>query len=203
MGLFIAFDGPNGAGKTTLIDKLELRLKGAYTIYATKEPSNSELGKKIKKNEDNIRGLEYAKLIAEDRKLHLKNEIIPQRIKNDMVFSDRFIGSSLALQAFDGVPIDDIWDLNKDFLLPDLNVFLIADEAVLEERLNHRDHLTFFEKKMNRRQEIVSYQNAYIFLKKRVNSILLYNNSENDLEGNIRKLTLILDDLYKKASFAL
>ena len=49
MGLFIAFDGPNGVGKSTLIDKLVSRLNESYIVYATKEPSDSELGKRVRK----------------------------------------------------------------------------------------------------------------------------------------------------------
>ncbi len=115
MGLFIAFDGPNGVGKSTLIDKLVSRLNESYIVYATKEPSDSELGKRVRKNEENIRGLEYAKMISEDRKWHITNEILPQKAKCDIVVSDRYIASSLALQAFEGVSLDDIWALNKDF----------------------------------------------------------------------------------------
>lgn len=198
MGLFISFDGPNGVGKSTLIDKLVSKLKESYVVYATKEPSDSELGKRVRKNEENIRGLEYAKMISEDRKWHITNEIIPQKAICDIVASDRYIASSLALQAFDGVSLDDIWDLNKDFIFPDINVILLADEDVIERRLSQRGNLTYFEKKMSRKQELVFYQNADLFLKqKEVNSIILYNNSEDDLKINIAKLEKHINELYK------
>jgi len=198
MGLFISFDGPNGVGKSTLIDKLVSKLKESYVVYATKEPSDSELGKRVRKNEENIRGLEYAKMISEDRKWHITNEIIPQKAICDIVVSDRYIASSLALQAFDGVSLDDIWDLNKDFIFPDINVILLADEDVIERRLSQRGNLTYFEKKMSRKQELVFYQNADLFLKqKEVNSIILYNNSEDDLKINIAKLEKHINELYK------
>lgn len=198
MGLFVAVDGPNGVGKSTLIYKLALKLKESFVVYTTKEPSDSELGKRVRKNEENIRGLEYAKLITEDRIWHLANEIMPQKDNCDIVVSDRYIASSLALQAFDGLSLDEIWDLNKELVLPDLNIILLADEDVIEKRLNEREHLTFFEKEMSRHQELVYYQNAYKFLElKGVNSILLYNNSENALDSNIDKLIIILNALYK------
>ncbi len=58
--------------------------------------------------------------------------------------------------------------------------------------------MTYFEKKMSRKQELVFYQNADSFLKqKEVNSIILYNNSEDDLDCNIAKLEKIITDLYK------
>lgn len=198
MGLFITIDGPNGVGKSTLIDKLVLKLKESYAVYTTKEPSDSELGNRVRKNEDDIRGLDYAKLISEDRKWHITNEITPQKAKSDIVVSDRYIASSLALQAFDGVALDEIWNLNKDFIFPDINVILLADEDVIETRLGQRENLTFFEKRMSRHQELSFYQNADTFLKQKgVNSILLYNNSEDDLDNIIAKLKIIIDELYK------
>lgn len=198
MGLFIAIDGPNGVGKSTLIDDLVLKLNNNYVVYTTKEPSDSEFGKRVRKNEENIRGLEYAKLISEDRKWHLVNEILPQKDICDIVISDRYIASSLALQAFDGVSLHKIWDLNKDFVFPDLNVILLADKEVIEKRLRQREYLTFFEKKMSRHQELIYYQDADSFLKQKgVNSMLLYNNSENDMESNIVKLVNIINNLYK------
>ena len=198
MGLFIAIDGPNGVGKSTLIDDLVLKLNNNYVVYTTKEPSDSEFGKRVRKNEENIRGLEYAKLISEDRKWHLVNEVLPQKDNCDIVISDRYIASSLALQAFDGVSLHKIWDLNKDFVFPDLNVILLADKEVIEKRLRQREYLTFFEKKMSRHQELIYYQDADSFLKQKgVNSMLLYNNSENDMEGNIVKLVNIINNLYK------
>lgn len=199
MGLFISIDGPNGVGKSTLIDKLVLKLQEIYVVYATKEPSDSDFGKKVRENEENVRGIKYAKLITEDRKWHLANEIIPQKANCDIVISDRYIASSLALQAFDGVPLEEIWDLNKEFVLPDLSVILLAAEDVIERRLGQREHLTFFEKRISRYQELVYYQNADAFLKQRgVNSILLYNNTENDLDNNIFKLIKSINALYNK-----
>lgn len=198
MGLFIAIDGPNGVGKSTLIDDLVLKLNNNYVVYTTKEPSDSEFGKRVRKNEENIRGLEYAKLISEDRKWHLVNEVLPQKDICDIVISDRYIASSLALQAFDGVSLHKIWDLNKDFVFPDLNVILLADKEVIEKRLRQREYLTFFEKKMSRHQELIYYQDADSFLKQKgVNSMLLYNNSENDMESNKVKLVNIINNLYK------
>jgi len=198
MGVFITIDGPNGVGKSTLIDKLVLELRENCAVYTTKEPSDSELGKRVRKNEENIRGLDYAKLILEDRKWHLANEILPQLVKCDIVISDRYIASSLALQAYDGVLIDDIWNMNKEFLLPDINVILLAKEDVIEKRLGQREHLTFFEKRMSRHQELNYYKESDTFLKQKgVNSILLYNNSENDLNTNADKLVKIINDIYK------
>lgn len=197
MSVFIAIDGPNGVGKSTLIDKLALKLKESYDVYTTKEPSDSELGNRVRKNEENIRGWDYAKLISEDRRWHLENEILPQLGKCDIVISDRYIASSLALQAYDGVPIDDIWNLNKEFFLPDINVILLAEEDVIENRLGQREHLTFFEKRMSRYQELNYYKDADTFLKQKgVNSILLYNNYENDLDTNIAKLVKIINSIY-------
>ena len=183
MGFFIAIDGPNGVGKTSFINKLEKRLNEEYDVILTKEPSNTEFGNKLKVNEGNYRGLEYARLIAYDREFHIKKEIMPAYQSDKIIITDRYIASSLALQFLDGVALQDIWELNKDFLKPSLYIILSASPMVIEERLKLRDALTYFETVKSRKEELDAFWQAHNFLHSHGWDTVMLN-SNNAMEQN-------------------
>ena len=56
MGFFITVEGPNGVGKSTFIKKLEEVFSSKYKIYVTREPSDTEFGNYVKKNEGGLYG---------------------------------------------------------------------------------------------------------------------------------------------------
>lgn len=196
MGIFVTIDGPNGVGKSTFIKKLKERLEKQYTIYLTKEPSESKFGKYVKVNEELLRGEAYAYLIAADRCYHIQEFIIPQLDKVDIVVSDRYIESSLVLQSNDGVELEDIWRLNCKFMQPDLNIVLLASEDVMEERLSERLELSHFEKLLTRKDEINGYLKSVDFLQnKGFNMKVMYNNTQDDFENNLDECVEIIKDL--------
>lgn len=187
--MFITVEGPNGAGKSTFIELLYKKLKADYTVYCTKEPSDTDFGNKIRINEENIRGLEYAKMIAQDRKNHLQSFIIPKLMDFDIVICDRYVESSLVYQVFDGVPLECVWNMNKEFLIPDLSIVIFASPSEAKKRLDTRKSLTYFEKIMSRDDEIQYYKRAIDFLaQKRYNIIQIYNNEPEDIECNITRI---------------
>ena len=147
MGIFVTIEGPNGVGKSTFIDQLENILISDYSVFLTKEPSQSNLGEYVKCNEEHLDGEVYAHLIAADRCYHLEKIVEPELKNGKIVISDRYIESSLVLQKFDGVELDDIWRLNCKFRVPDLSVILLGTENTLNTRLVERDTLTNYEKK--------------------------------------------------------
>jgi len=195
MGLFITIDGPNGAGKSTFISNLLPIINNLGKIFVTKEPSNTDLGSFVKENECKISGLAYAYLIAADRAYHIEKEILPNlKERSNIVLCDRYIESSLALQRFDGVPIDSIWKLNEDFPVPDLSIVLIASEEQLCQRLSIRKKLSRFELEMERRQEIEYYKDAYTYLKQKNFNVLLLDNDEKYFKDN---LSIVIDNIKK------
>lgn len=99
------------------------------------------------------------------------------------MISDRYIESSIVLQGFDGVSADQVWELNKDVVIPDVSIILLADDNLLAERLQQRDALSDFEKRMTPRQEIEGYRAAVDFLEdKGFRHLFFQNNTEDDLE---------------------
>lgn len=111
--LFFAFDGPNGSGKSSLLRGVAERLKGCdLSVAITREPTESELGRFIRKAEESYQGRSLAYLVAADRLWHVENEVAPGLADGKVVISDRYVASSLALQTLDGVDIDLIWKLS-------------------------------------------------------------------------------------------
>lgn len=186
MGIFITVEGPNGVGKSTFIKRLEEMLSLKHMVFLTREPSNTRFGNYVKKNEEMLEGEAYAYLIAADRCYHLENFIVPALDKGKIVISDRYIESSLVLQGYDGVKIEDIWRLNCNFMVPDLSVMLLGTEETLKCRLLERSELTRFEKKMTRRDEVERYIKAADFLKdKGFNVVTFFNNTESELKNSL------------------
>lgn len=199
MGIFITVEGPNGVGKSTFIKRLEEMLLSEYMVFLTREPSNSNFGNYVRKNEEMLEGEAYAYLIAADRCYHLKNFIVPELNKGKIVISDRYIESSLVLQEYDGVKIDDIWRLNCNFIVPDLSIILLASEEILKCRLLERNELTRFEKKMTRRDEIERYIKAAKFLKvKGFNVVTFYNDTELELSNSLNDVKEFINNLERE-----
>lgn len=199
MGIFITVEGPNGVGKSTFIKRLEEMLSSEYMVFLTREPSNSNFGNYVRKNEEMLGGEAYAYLIAADRCYHLKNFIEPELEKGKIVISDRYIESSLVLQEYDGVKIDDIWRLNCNFIIPDLSIILLATEEILKCRLLERNELTRFEKKMTRRDEIERYIKAAKFLKvKGFNVVTFYNDTELELSNSLNDVKEFINNLERE-----
>lgn len=199
MGLFITFDGPNGAGKTTIINEIHKRLKNQYSIFLTKEPTQTLFGDFLKKSRDEFTSKSYAYAIAADRCFHIDTCISKALMDYDLVFCDRYIASSLVLQRFDDVDIDFIWKLNEDFIKPDINIILIADAEKLSTRLEERENLTHYERRMRRDYEIELFKDAHWYLmQKDVKSLLFENNDNNDLEKNINSICNLIKQKMEK-----
>lgn len=100
---------------------------------------------------------------------------------------DRYIDSSFVLQGFDGVSEEQIWELNKSFLRPDLNIILLADPEILQKRLQKRESLSAFEKRMTREEEIYMYRKAIDFLsRKNIPHIIYMNNTYDELQKTLK-----------------
>lgn len=185
-GAFISVEGPNGAGKSTFIKTLASKLSGHFPVAVTREPSETPFGEFVKRNEGTLKGIAYARLIWADRYYHIQQLVLPALSEGKVVISDRYIESSIVLQGFDGVSADQVWELNKDVVIPDVSIILLADDNLLAERLQQRGTLSDFEKRMTPRQEIEGYRAAVDFLEdKGFRHLFFQNNTEDDLEKSI------------------
>lgn len=199
MGIFVTIEGPNGVGKSTFIQALKEKLCERYSVCLTKEPTETEFGNYVRKNEQCLRGNAYAYLIAADRCYHLEEYVLKKLEQYDIVISDRYIESSLVLQARDGVEINDIWRLNCKFRVPELSVILLASEEKLQVRLKERKVLTYFEKTLTRKSEVDGYREAAEFIRREgFNVLVLQNNMQNELEKNVDTCIKIIQRLMRK-----
>lgn len=187
-GFFVAIDGPNGAGKSTLIAEIKNKMEIAgYTVYTTKEPTDTELGVFIRQFAENHSGRSLACLVAADRYEHISREIFPELKKGSLVITDRYVLSSLILQAMDGVSDTFILSLNSDIIKPDLQLAIFANEEVLQKRLADRTILTRFERENQSNKEL-SYMELGITELERLNINVLCINNDDNLDVNVEKI---------------
>lgn len=176
---FFAFDGPNGSGKSSLIEAVAKRLRSKnYTVYSTKEPTAAPLGVFIREAQATYSGLALAHLVCADRIWHIENEVLPALRRGEIVLSDRYVASSLALQWLDGVDMNAIWQFNHSFLSPVLYLMVMPSPQVLESRLALRAELTRFEKDWTRADELNAFQEAVSFLRSRGQRVEIFHNEE-------------------------
>lgn len=188
-GIFITVDGPNGAGKSYFIEQLTNKISQNCSIYLTKEPSPTQFGDFVRRYEHHLSSLLYAQLIWSDRYFHVENFVVPELKAGKVVISDRYIESSFVLQGFDGLSVNDIWEMNKDFIIPDISIILLATPTLLEERLSARSFLTPYERKMTREQEVTAYHDTVEYLtRKGFNYLVFDNNTLDDLNKNISEV---------------
>lgn len=136
-GKFITLEGPDGSGKSTIISLIgDYMSKKGIEFIVTREPGGTQIGEEIRAiildNANINMGPETeALLYAAARSQHIHEKILPALNEGKIVFSDRFVLSSLAYQGVGrGLGIDKVKSIN-DFGLrdvyPDLIMFFDID----------------------------------------------------------------------------
>jgi dTMP kinase len=191
-GRFFVVEGLDGSGLSTQARLLrDFLLKKGYKVVLTKEPTfASPAGKKIRKildKKEKASPWKLQQLFAEDRAYHLKNKIIPNLKKGKIVISDRYFFSSLAFGKAQGLPLNKLIKLNRNFLLPDLTFILRVRPKVCLERIHKRgNEKTLFE---DEKRLGGAYRN-FAALPKRFKNVKLINGSKSvkDVFSEIRKI---------------
>jgi|TARA_B100001964_G_C14241048_1_gene605060 dTMP kinase len=154
-GIFIVLDGMDGSGKSGMVDLLHdyFSKDGKYKVLATKEPTDGKYGKEVRRileneNDPNINGQNMLKLFIKDREDHLRNTIIPFLNKSNgheanIVICDRYYYSTIAFQATQGLDIDMLIELNKEFLKPEIVFILDVKPEIALERIKTREKEKF------------------------------------------------------------
>lgn len=151
-GKFIVLEGLDGSGQSTQAGLLaDFFIKNGKEIVLTKEPTqDSEAGRKIKKiltEKIETNPLELQKLYVQDREEHLTKVIIPALKQGKIVISDRYFFSTFAFGSAHGADLEELIEMNDNFLYPDLIFLLKVDAKVCIERIEKRaDPRTLFEK---------------------------------------------------------
>ncbi|RLC37471.1 dTMP kinase [candidate division Kazan bacterium] len=140
--MFIVFEGGDGSGQDTQADLLQDYLIDlGYKVWRTREPTKGEIGLRIKRilqgKEPKLGAFELQELMSKDREEHVKD--IEKSLKNgEIVISSRYFYSTLVYGMADGVKYKKLWDLNKNFLRPDMVFYLDLDPALAIERIEKR-----------------------------------------------------------------
>jgi dTMP kinase len=164
--MFVVVEGPNGVGKTAVVKELVGALEAMFScdVHPTAEPSSTALGKAIRALEATMPPDALALSCAADRLDHVAREIAPRLAAGSWVVCDRYVPSSLVLQRLDGLHPEEIWQLNKAVLQPDVSVYLDDDPATITRRLDERGRHSRFETKGTPALELDYYNDAREFL---------------------------------------
>ena len=142
--MLIAFAGCDGAGKTTVAAKLVEFIKSrGVDVVASKEPTNSKFGRKIRYAFDKGERLgptKEAELFMKDREIHVKDFIDPALEANQTVVLDRYYYCTAAYQGALGMDPEKIIADNEVFApRPDLVLYLDVSGKKSIERTADRD----------------------------------------------------------------
>ncbi|WEV44149.1 dTMP kinase [Lactobacillus sp. ESL0684] len=154
---FVSFEGPDGSGKSTVIQQMVTQiapfLKVPYLV--TREPGGSKIAEQIRQlildpANDAMSAETEALLYAAARSQHMKETVIPALLEGKIVFSDRFVDSSLAYQGVGrdlGIKqVKQINDFATKGIAPDLTIFLdvkpeIGLARIAKQRSGQEDRL--------------------------------------------------------------
>lgn len=126
-GRFVVLEGLDGSGTTTQTALLAERLTGlGIRVHATHEPSSGEIGLAVRRALQGTIHLTPQALalgFAADRLHHLADmdRVLGEGVH---VVCDRYVLSSLAYQAADGVDVAWLAEINRAAHAPDATVFL-------------------------------------------------------------------------------
>ena len=176
-GRLITFEGPDGAGKTTIINEILKQIPASKqaNVLVTREPGGSKISETIRQiildpNNKEMDDRTEALLYAAQRGQHVNETIIPALRAGKIIFSDRYIDSSLAYQGVGrNLGIESVKAIN-DFatnnLSADLTLFFDIEPAAglarikklrpnQEDRLE-QEKLAFHEKVYDGYKQLVS-----------------------------------------------
>jgi dTMP kinase len=143
-GLFIVFEGIDGSGQDTQAMELKKHLETLRypAVWLTHEPSNGPWGMKVRAV---LRGEVKPKpspasiqaMMSRDRRWHV-GEILKHLKADEIVICVRYLYSTLAYGQADGVDYTKLWELNKDFIRPDIAIYLDLNPAEAMARVEKR-----------------------------------------------------------------
>lgn len=157
-GKFIVVEGLDGSGKSSQVELLVNFLKNlpaqsgkSKEVILTREPTkDSNAGRKIEQVLDGkvvMEPLELQKLFSKDRMEHLEHKVIPALKEGKFVVSSRYAFSSFSYGAGEGLDLNELIEMNNNFLLPDITIIIDVLPEHCVERIEERgEPKKYFEK---------------------------------------------------------
>ncbi|HAT54172.1 MAG TPA: dTMP kinase [Lactobacillus sp.] len=140
-GALITFEGPDGAGKTSVLNALidDYSLQLGEQLLTTREPGGNKISEAIRtiimdQANTEMDARTEALLFAAARRQHLVQTVLPALKAGKVVFSDRYVDSSIAYQGA-GREIGEaaVADMNlfaTEGLTPDLTIYFDVPSEV-------------------------------------------------------------------------
>jgi len=161
---YVVIEGIDGAGKTTFIELLKQKIKEKkkeLEVITVKEPFNKEFIKSylmIDFNNKELNEMKNVFAFALDRTF-VNNELLKLKnsFENLIIISDRSFISSMAYQFH--LDYKWIFEVNRNFLIPDLIIFLDVDIEIALRRIEER------EKEDEKKEEIKKYEKKKLLKK--------------------------------------
>ncbi len=148
-GLFVVLEGIDGAGKSEQARRLAawLRERGERVVE-TREPTNGVWGQRYRawaRGDVQAEPEEVLRFFVEDRREHVARVIGPALEEGAIVVCDRYLASTLAYQAAQGLERDHVAKRmeRERFPQPDLALWLRLPVAQALERLGPTAHERF------------------------------------------------------------
>ncbi|MCK4260712.1 MAG: dTMP kinase [Halanaerobiales bacterium] len=148
-GMFIVFEAIDGSGTSTQARLLhDYLFKNGYKVFLTEEPTGGPIGNLIRlslkgrllMSDDKKRNdRQLALLFAADRHDHLYNKLDGVMTKVDdgwIVICTRYVLSSMVYNCNDENELAFVKQLNSQFPLPDLTLFIDCPLEICLDRLN-------------------------------------------------------------------
>jgi dTMP kinase len=146
---FVSFEGIDGGGKTTQLRLLADWLdKRGETVTRTREPGGGSLGMAVRDiltapRHTPLSPTEELLLINAARYDHVKSVIRPALARSEWALTDRFVGSTYALQVYGTTVPEVLFKAVTGSVVgdtfPDLTLVLDLKPAIARERLQSRD----------------------------------------------------------------
>jgi dTMP kinase len=165
---FIAIDGVDDGGKTTLIEKIQKwdKINKIGAIF-TKEPTNGEIGQRIRKilannscdeKGEKVSATDLQRLYIKDRLPHRKTEAV--WLESNPVFTDRDVSAAFGHGMAEGVDPQWIFSaheliLGDYFFMPDLMLILdLFPEEAIKRGEKSGEIPDYFEREIKLRRKI-------------------------------------------------
>jgi dTMP kinase len=187
--MLIVFEGIDGSGQTTQSKLLaDYLISKNYKVFLTKEPTNNEIGKLIRKilnKEIEFDNLGLQLLMMADRAYHMKE--IRNYLKNNyIVICDRFWFSTVAYGSEDEKMFKILFKINSIlFGFPDFLIILDVDPEIA---LKRKDAKEIFENVEKLKKVRENYSKIAKIAKKYTNVFLIDSNKPiEEVQKEIRE----------------
>lgn len=141
MGTLIALEGIDGSGKSTQAVRLCAALRARHIdAVVFREPGDSEFGDRLREQfraGRTVTPIEEARLFIEDRRIDVRDNILPALERDRVVIMDRYYFSTMAYQGALGLDVNELRDANESFApRPQLTLILDVPPATSAERIH-------------------------------------------------------------------